>query len=84
MKLEYNQHEVTENRADFVNVNILPLWDTIHMQPEELSESKHTDISVESGCNRGDEDVPEKMMPVRKCILKKFPEILQYWKLKRS
>ena len=54
------------------------------MQPEELSESKHTDISVESGCNRGDEDVPEKMMPVRKCILKKFPEILQYWKLKRS
>lgn len=54
------------------------------MQPEELSEGKHTDINGESGYNGRDDDVPEEMMPVKKFIFKNFPEISQHWKLKGS
>lgn len=84
MKLEQNKHEVTEKRAASVNINIICLWDTLDIQPEKLSEGKHTDINGESGYNGKDEDFPEEVMPVRKFIFKKFPEISQHWKLKGS
>lgn len=67
-----------------MNINIIPLRNILDMQPEELSKGQHTDINGESGYNGRDEDVPEEMMPVKKFIFKKFPEISQHWKFKGS
>lgn len=54
VKYQWYINRNIEERADYGNVNVATILETLDMQPEDLSESRFRDIIRKNGCK--DED----------------------------
>lgn len=65
-KFVSNIKGIIEERVGSRNVNIATIWETLDIQPDELSE----EFIDKSGCDEKDDD-PEEVMPEKKKTNKK-------------
>lgn len=63
-KFVSNIKGIIEERVGSRNVNTATIWETLDIQPDELSE-EFIDINEQSGCDEKDDD-PEEVMPEKK------------------
>lgn len=64
-----NVNRVIEEIVEHRDIAI-PIWKTLDVQPEELSEGKFIDINEESSYDQKNEDVLEKVTSAKNLILK--------------
>lgn len=70
VQFKYNVNGITEEIANSGNIGTVATG-------EEFSGGKRIHMNEECSCDRKDEDVPERMMPVKILALKKLSEIFQ-------
>lgn len=75
MKFELNTNRVTEEIADCGNTEAGAIWETLDMQPEELSESEIIMVNGKSDGDKKDGGIPEEVIPRKQITSKELSEI---------
>ena len=63
MKFEWKVNRIIDDIIEYGNAAAAAIWETLYLQPEELSENEIISKKEKSGCDKKDKDVPEEMMP---------------------
>lgn len=63
MKFEWKVNRIIDDIIEYGNAAAAAIWETLYLQPEELSENEIIKKKEKSGCDKKDKDVPEEMMP---------------------
>ena len=63
VKFKWKVNRITDEIIEYRNADAAAVWETLYLQPEELSKNEIISKKEKSGCDKKGKDVPEEMMP---------------------